>query len=301
MKNKKCTYLSLVAAVAIVLPAACWSQGMSQQQSSGSSQGMNGQMAAPPSQQGQTTQKPATPAQATPPPPVTSPAEEAAWKSLSSGGATDPKKVAADAEDFLKKYNTPPAHSIHADGAYAVLAGAYMQMPNSEDKMFAALKEALTLNPENIDAMAIMVKARSRRIRPSDPSSPQVEKGMEDMAHHCIEVLTALMKPAGVSDADFALTRDAKLAMCHSGLGRVEQLEGRDSDASTEFAMAVKLENPPDAVDQYLLGATLIDSKQPAAAVAAFSDCLKDPGPMKDLCSTGLSDAKKAAASAPKQ
>jgi hypothetical protein len=81
----------------------------------------------------------------------------------------------------------------------------------------------------------------------------------------------------------------------------VEQLEGKNSDAALEFGMAVKLENPPDAVDQFLLGITLYDSKQPAAAVAAFSDCLKDPGPMKDMCSSGLSDAKKAAASAPKQ
>lgn len=297
-------FLGLVAATLIVLPAASWAQGMG-------SQGMGGGMASPPSQQpqqqqgqqGQTGQKPATPA-AAPTAPVPSPAEEAAWKKLSNTSSTDASAVAKEAEDFLKKYNADPTKpSLYADRVYAELAAAYMQLPGEQDKMFAALRQSLTLNQNNVDALALMSMANSRRIKADQPNAAAVETATEAMAKHGIELLTAVQKPDGISDTDFARNRDEKLAMCHSGLGRVEQLQGKDADAAQEFAMAVKLETPPDPVDQYLLGISLLDSKQASGAVTAFQDCLKDPGPMMQGCTGGLAEAKKAAATqiSPKQ
>jgi tetratricopeptide (TPR) repeat protein len=268
-----------------------------------SSQGMGGQMAPPPNQQSQTQgqqgqAKPATPAPAAP---TTSPAEEAAWKKLSTTTSTDASEVAKDGEDFLKKFNSDPAKpSIYADKVYGQLAAAYMQL-NEPDKMFAALRKALDINPDNIEALAIMSMAGSRRIDPKAPNAPDKEKATEAMARRGIELLNALQKPDSMTDAVFTTSRDEQLAMCHSGLGRVDQLEGKPVEAAQEFAMAVKLETPPDAVDEFLLGVSLSDSKQFGAAVSAFTDCLKDPGPMKEMCTNALSEAKKAAASAPKQ
>jgi len=299
MKSSTPKFLSLACVAALILPAACMAQGMGQQQQGMGNQGMgqNSQMSQPPNQQnqqGQAQQKPATPAT-----PTVNPAEEAAWKKLASP-STDANAVVKEAEDFLKKYNTPPAKSVYADRVYGLLAHAYMQ-EGEDDKMFGALRAALDVNPDNVEALSLQAMARSRRIKSSDPHAAEVEQGVTELAQHGIEVLNAIQKPEGLSDADFQRTKNEELAMCHSALGRVAQLQGKPSDAATEFQTAVSLETPPDAVDEYLLGMSLMDGKQYAGAVTALQGCLKDPGPMKDLCTDQLAAAKKAAASAPKQ
>ena len=218
--NKKYKFLGLVAATLIVLPAASWAQGMG-------SQGMGGGMASPPSQQpqqqqgqqGQTGQKPATPA-AAPTAPVPSPAEEAAWKKLSNTSSTDASAVAKEAEDFLKKYNADPTKpSLYADRVYAELAGAYMQLPGEQDKMFAALRQSLTLNQNNVDALALMSMANSRRIKADQPNAAAVETatGRNGQAWH--RSFDRRQKPEGITDTDFALTRDENSPCATAGLG----------------------------------------------------------------------------------
>src|SRR5579863_4934920 len=90
--------LGLVLATAIVLPAASWAQGMGQQQGSGAGMGANKQNPPATGQQGQAGQQQAAPA--TPPAaPKIDPAEEAAFKKLTTAPTLDPKSAALNGED----------------------------------------------------------------------------------------------------------------------------------------------------------------------------------------------------------
>lgn len=310
MKNTTCRYLGIAVAAMMALPAASFAQGMGQQQGMGQSSGMsqsNDKMSSSPSQQqgqqGQAGQaKPGTPA--TPPAaPAIDPAEEAAYKALMRPGA-DAKRVALEGEAFLVKYNSnKDKPSTFADRVYGALASAYMNL-NDTDKMTNACRMALTLNPNNVDVLAIWSMASSRRLDPSRPDAKQQIQSTEDMARHGIELLNVVVKPEGITDEEFLRNKNEKLAMCHSGLGLAEYNEGKFTEAASEFDIATKLETPPDSVDLYLLGVSSEAAKLYPAAVAAYQACAKEAGPMQERCQTSLAEAKKLAAtqlSTPKQ
>ncbi len=278
--------LGLALATMIVLPAASMAQGMGQQ---GSGMGTNKQQNPPPTtgQAGQQATPPATPA--------IDPAEEAAFKKAIAVGATDPKAVAQQGEDFMKKY----PNSRYATQIYALMASAYMQMNDPVNAMADGLK-SLDKYADNVDALSVLAVVMSRQYNPGQqPDAQEKLQQAEKYARTGIDQLTALQKPTDQTDADFTKMRDAKLAMCYSGLGLVEYKENKSTDAALQFAEAVKREIPPDPVDQYLLGVALMDTKQYAGAVATFQDCLKDPLKMKDLCESGLKEAKQKLATQP--
>jgi tetratricopeptide (TPR) repeat protein len=285
--------LGLALATVMMLPAASWAQGMGQQQGSGAGMGANKQNPPATGQQGQTGQQaaPATPPAA----PKIDPAEEAAFKKITTTPTLDPKTAAQNGEDFLKKYPT----SIYVGRVDGLLAGAYMQL-NDPAKAQAAGLKSLADNPNNVDALAVLAVVMSRsNMDTSQPGAAQRLQDAEKYARTGIDQLTALQKPADQTDADFNKLRDSKLAMCYSGLGLVEYSQNKAADAALQFSEAVKRENPPEPVDQYLLGMALMDNKQYAGAVTAFQDCLKDPGPMQQRCSEGLKDSKQKAAAQP--
>lgn len=301
MKNMVAKFMGLAVAVIIVAPAPSWGQGMGQQgmgQQGTSQQGTAGAD----KQQGATSPAQGT-QPATPAPPPVNPAEEAAYKKLTAvptGGQTsDPAAIVKEAQDFLATYNADPAKpSRYADQAYYMEAAAYMQL-NKPTEMSAALDNSLKLNPNNVDSLAIFSMVSSRRIRAGSPNAAADEKKTEDAARQCIQIIGQLTKPDGITDEAFAASKDEKGAMCHSGLGLVELIEGKTTEAAQELQQATRLENDSDPVDLYLWGTALEDSKQYNAAENAFQTCLKDPGPMANNCKNGLDDSKKKAAAQP--
>lgn len=282
--------LGFALASLIVLPAASWAQGMGQQGSgSGMGSGMGSNKQAPPTTGQQGTQT-APPAAA----PAVDPKEEAAFKAwiVATNKSTDPKSVAQAGEDFIKKY--PNYHSV--DLVYGQLANAYKQL-NDPDKAEADALRAIEKNPNSPDGLCVFSVVISRRYNPGDPNATQKFADVEKYSRHGIDVLTTMTKPQDQADADFGKIRDAKLSLCYSGLGLVEYKEEKSADAAIQFAEAIKREDPPDSVDQYLLGMSLVDTKQYSGAVSAFQDCLKDPGQMQKACADQLADAKKKAGS----
>lgn len=247
-------------------------------------------------QQGQTGQAGQQTPPATPPAaPKIDPVEEAAYKKLTTAPTLDPKAAAQQGEDFLKKYPT----SVYAGRVDGLLAGAYMQL-NDPAKAQAAGLKSIADNPNNVDALAVLAVVMSRsNMDASQPGAAQRLQDAEKYARTGIDQLTALQKPPEQTEADFNKLRDSKLAMCYSGLGLVEYSQNKSAEAALQFAEAVKRENPPEPVDQYLLGMALMDNKQYTGAVSAFQDCLKDPGPMQQRCSEGLKESKQKAATQP--
>jgi tetratricopeptide (TPR) repeat protein len=283
MKNMTVKGSGLAIAMLLALPVISMAQGMGQQQGMGNG---SGQMGTPPNQ--------AQPAQQTPPSaaaPAMDAKEEEAYKKLAGMQAAKPEEVIRSGEAFTKAF----PKSNHLETVYSILASAYMQM-GDENNMFKYGRLTLQANPNNVDGLAVMSVATARKIDPDNhPDAVAKEKQVEDWSGRCITSLQSLTKPEGVSDADFARSRDGKLAMCYSGLGQTVLFEGKLGEAVKDLTKATQLEgSTPDPVDLYLLGMALLNNKQYPEAVTAFQQCVKDTDQrMVPLCQEQMGNAKK--------
>jgi tetratricopeptide (TPR) repeat protein len=285
MKNMTVKGSGLAIAMLLALPVISTAQGMGQSQGMGTG---SGQMGAAPNQQQPAQQ--ATPATAAAP--VLDPKEEDAYKKLSTMQTAKPEELARTGEAFVKAY----PKSNHLETVYSILASAYMQL-GDENNMFKYGHLTLTANPNNVDGLAVMSVATARKIDPDNhPAAAKMEKDVEDWSGRCITSLQSLTKPEGVTDADFARSRDGKLAMCYSGLGQTVLFEGKVGEAVKDLTKATQLEgSTPDPVDLFLLGMALMDNKQYTEAVTTFQQCIKDTDQrMVPLCQEQLGNAKKA-------
>jgi tetratricopeptide (TPR) repeat protein len=217
--------------------------------------------------------------------------EEDAYKKLSSMQTAKPEELIRNGEAFTKAF----PKSNHLETVYSILASAYMQV-GDENNMFKYGHLTLVANPDNVDGLAVMSVATARKIDPDNhPDATAKEKQVEDWSGRCISHLASLTKPEGVTDADFARSRDGKLAMCYSGLGQTVLFEGKVGEAVKDLTKATQLEgSTPDPVDLFLLGMALMTNKQYPEAATAFQQCLKDTDQrMVPLCQEQLGNAKK--------
>jgi hypothetical protein len=288
MKNMTMKVSGMAMAVLFALPVISMAQSM------GSSAGMGSGMSAPPNQQ---TQQPPQDnkqaAPATPAAPVLDAKEEEAFKKVSGMTMAKPDEVAKAGESFTKAY----PKSNHLETVYSILATAYMQL-NDQNNLMKYGRMTLEKNPNNVDGLAVMTVSTARMIDPAQKTdAAKKEAQVDEWGRKCISALQGLIKSEGVSDADFARSRDGKMAMCYSGLGLSAYNEGKVADAVTDFSMATKLESPQaDPVDLFLLGVSLTTNKQYPEAMTALQACIKDGDPnMTSRCQEQLNEAKKLA------
>lgn len=294
MKNMTVKATGLAIAMMFALPAISMAQTMGQ--STGQSSGMgqsSGQMSTPPNQQ----QAPPDTKQAAPATPAApgalDPKEEEAFKKVSTMTMSKPDEVAKAGESFAKTY----PKSNHLETVYSILATAYMQL-NDQKNLMKYGNETLRMNPNNIDGLAVMTVSTARTIDPAQKmDASNKEKQVDDWGGKCVKALQELIKPDNVTDADFARSRDGKMAMCYSGLGLAAYNEGKVADAVKDFSMATKLEGPQaDPVDLFLLGVSLTTNKQYPEAMTALQACIKDGDPgMTPRCQDQLNETKKLA------
>jgi len=220
-------------------------------------------------------------------------AEEAAYKAFFDARGPDPTKQIQLGEDFTKKY---PA-SRYLSTVYSSLALDYLGSGDS-DKMIAAAQDSINLDPDNVDALSLTVWAMARKVNPQDPGAADEYVKLENYGHHAITLISTVIKPATMDDAQFTAAKNDKLSMCHSGLGLIDFKRGKPDEAVTELTQAVQLANSPDPVDYFILGHAYDAVNRFEDAMNAFTKC-SDEGPMQARCQAGLDDAKKKALLAP--
>ena len=291
MKNMTVKATGMAIAMLLALPAISMAQTMGQ--GTGQSSGMgqsSGQMGTPPNKQ----QAPPDSKQAAPAAPgALDPKEEEAFKKVSTMTMAKPDEVARAGESFAKTY----PNSNHLETVYSILATAYMQL-NEPKNLMKYGNETLRMNPNNVDGLAVMTVSTARTIDPSQAQDAKnKEKMVDDWGGKCIKTLQELIKPDGVTDADFTRSRDGKMALCYSGLGLAAHYEGKAADAVKYFSMATKLEGTQaDPVDLFLLGVALTTNKQYPEAMTALQACIKDGDPgMTPRCQDQLNEAKRLA------
>jgi tetratricopeptide (TPR) repeat protein len=221
-------------------------------------------------------------------------AEEAAYKTVLAAQGGDPMMQIQVLEDFITKFPM----SKYIGGVYGLLTTAYYATGNT-DKMFAAGGKALELDPDNVDVLALLAMAIPRRVKANTPDGPQQLQKAEVYAHHAIDLIPNMAKPATVDDATFEKAKNDKLSLCHSGLGLMAINHQKYDDARNELTQAVQLATSPDPVDYYLLGNADSQASFLNGAVAAYDKCAAT-GPLVNQCKAREEAVKKDIASGTK-
>jgi tetratricopeptide (TPR) repeat protein len=290
--------LSGLTVLALFVATAGWARPSSQSQQP--PQGGSSGQSTPPSQPPPSGQLPGAgpsgqlPGSGSAAAPQANPEEDKDYKAFYDARTGDQQKQVQLGEDFVKKYPS----SKYLGVVYAAMAGDYLTL-GDEDKMFACAQKSIDVDPDNIDALSLMVWAGARRTNPNSPDAADRFANLENYGHHAITLLAAIQKPANVDDATFTAARNDKLSLCHSGLGFMDFLRQRYPDAVTELTQAVQLANNPDQVDYYILGASEERSSHYDEAIAAFGKCAEQNGGVQDRCKTAIDETKKRALEQP--
>jgi tetratricopeptide (TPR) repeat protein len=219
--------------------------------------------------------------------------EEAAYRSFQAVSPEDPKKRIDLGEAFLKKY---PA-SQYRPRVYSVLVAAYLET-NQVQKMEETGDKALTLNPKDVQVLAMLGQTIPRTISASTPEPEKRLDKAEQYATRAIEGTVAIKKPEGFTDEEFAKAKNQTLAIAHSGLGLVDFHRGKFTEAIAELEQSVKLDPRADPVNYYVLGVAQHNSSHFREAAAAFRKCAEFKGNLQDTCKDNA-DKDTIAAAAP--
>jgi tetratricopeptide (TPR) repeat protein len=222
--------------------------------------------------------------------PKVSKAEMKAYKAFYDARNDPDSQVISLGESFVAKYPQSP----YAAAVYSKLTGAYLH-ENQVDKMLDVGTKALELNPDDIDVLSVMAWAIPRRVDSKTPNGPQELQKAENYAHHSIDLLSSMPKPADMDDATFTKIKNDKLSMCHSGLGVVDAKLGKYDQAIGELNQAVQLASTPDPVDYYLLGVSNEVTSHFTEAEDAYTKCAAQPGSLEAICKNNLTETKKKA------
>jgi tetratricopeptide (TPR) repeat protein len=273
------------------------------QGSQGSQSGQSGQasQSQPPAQSTDKSKTPdITPLSLDSTPPPVNAEEDAAFKAFQAVAMTDVKQKIQTGEAFLQKY----PETRYKPSVYAPLVFAYLQ-EGQVQKMQEYGEKEIALMPNDVSTLAIMAQTLPRSIHSdtTQTEAAQLLAKAEQYSKKAIEITPTLPKPPNMTDEAFAAAKNQDLAMAHSGLGLVYIRRGKNAEAISELAEAVKVDPNPDPVNYYLLGMANKSTSHFDDAATAFNKCAAMPGAMQAACKTQADETKKKSAtelSAPK-
>jgi tetratricopeptide (TPR) repeat protein len=245
-------------------------------------------------------------AAAAPAPAKIDPAEEAGYKAFDDLKPDDEDKKAPHAgdadrdkqiklgEDFVAKYPL----SKYDLQVYTQLVQDYYTKNNSE-KMFAAAKGALGLDPDDVSVLVLVGWVIPHSTNGGDPEGSQRLDMAEQYEKHALDLIPNLPKPATLTDDQFAQVKKQAESEAHSGLGLVYFRRQDLANSVTQLQASTTSAPNVDPTDYFVLGLDLMQLKRYSEAVDAFTKCTSVPSGLKDSCTARLATAKTAAANTP--
>lgn len=260
-------------------------------------QSMGGSPKSPAQQQQSPVPQPGTPAPQNqqpqqPPEPAKDPEEEKAYKAFYDTNVQEPDKVIESGEAFAQKY----PNSRYVEQVYSRLAQAYYNK-QTLPKMYEYGDKALALNADDVTVLTLI-----GWVIPHDANSPDFDarlKRAEGYEKHALEKLSAMEKPAAMTDDQFAKAKAELTAQAHSGLGLVYFRENKPAESASELKLAVQGAASPDPTDYYVMGMELEKLNREGEAADAFQKCAQTPNSLQSRCKQNSEDARKKAASQP--
>lgn len=196
-----------------------------------------------------------TPASQMQAPPQAAQAAAPQWKSREEYDAfnamateKDLNKKISLAEAFLQKYS----NSDFKDSVYVVEMQTYQQL-NQTDKAVDAGRKAVGANPDNLAALRFLSYTFPFLYKADDPDATSKLSRADSDAHHGLEVLQKLQKPAGATDEQFQLAVKDFRSVFNSAIG-FAALQRKDYAAATTALKAATEDNPSSYYATYWMG-----------------------------------------------
>jgi hypothetical protein len=193
--------------------------------------------------------------------------------------------------DFLRRYPKSPFE----EQVDATLMDAYRTQSDWKNE-YDYGDQALTLNPNDVDVLATVGWTIPHVYQPSDPDATQELDKAEKYAKHAIEVLTAMPKPHGLTDAEFGAAKAKRTYQAHSALGLVYFRRDDYGDSANELEQSTKGNPAPDQTDFYVLGVDLMHLSRFGEAADAFRGCGGIAGALRVPCQNNAAAADAQAA-----
>ncbi len=170
---------------------------------------------------------------------------------------TDADKQLSLAQAFIQKFPT----SDFISGAYTVEMTVYAKENKTDDAVGAARK-VLGADPNNLDALAFVSYVFPFTYKDTDPDKDAKLSKADSDAHHGLDVLSKLQKPANVSQQDYTTYVTAKRALFNSTIGFVA-LQKKDYANAINSLKAAATDNPTDYYTVYRLAIAELSSTPP--------------------------------------
>lgn len=192
---------------------------------------------------------------------------------------------------FLAKYPT----SIFAEAVNAGLVDAYYQKQDWMD-FYATADKALALKPDDVDVLTTVGWVIPHFYDSHDSNADEQLAKAEASEKRAIQVLSAMPKPASLTDAQFNASEAQKSIQAHSALGLVYFRREDYTNSAAELQQSMQNNPRPDPTDLYVLGIDYQNLNKFSEAADAFGRCAQAPGALQDRCKQSADEAKKQAA-----
>ena len=199
---------------------------------------------------------------------------------------SDLGKKAAKGREFLKKYPT----SVLNEQVDVQMMYLYRNQADWKNE-YVYGDQALALDPKNVDVLATEAWTIAHVYEPRDANATDELAKAESCSKQALEILGAMAKPAGMTDADFAAAKGRRAAQAHSALGLVEFRRNDYENSAKELE-----QSPKDQTDNYVLGVDYVHLSRPADAAAAFHACSAIAGALQAACTKNAATAEGQAA-----
>ena len=155
---------------------------------------------------------------------------------------------------------------------------------------------ALALKPDDVDVLATLSWTIPHVYNPNDSDADQLLDKAEKYAKHALDVLATMVRPAGLTDSQFAAAKARRTYEAHSALGLV-YFRRNDYDASAKELRLSTEGNPvQDQTDLYVLGIDFQNLNRFQDAAQAFHGCSQIAGALEDSCRQNTAAAEAQAA-----
>lgn len=199
---------------------------------------------------------------------------------------SDLAKKATKGREFLKKYPT----SLLNEQVDVQMMFAYRAQADWKNEYMYG-DQALVLNPKDVDVLATMAWTIAHVYEPRDANATEELAKAESCSKQALEVLSAMAKPTGISDEEFASAKARRAAQAHSALGLVDFRRNDYDNSAKELE-----QSPKDQTDNYVLGIDYAHLSRPADAAQAFHACSAIAGALQAACAKNAATAEGQAA-----
>lgn len=208
---------------------------------------------------------------------IKDPAEYNAY--VGAAQQTDPAAKISGLEAFLVQY----PNSVMKEDALDLLMGAYQQTGN-QAKVIDAANRLLTVNPNNVRALALLAYLERAGQKWAD-AKQHAERGLQ--------ALPNMPKPDGTSDADFAKQK-AQLGALLSSVAGFSALQLKDYPSAQKYLRAAVEADPNNVENVYPLALAYLtgtpeDDVNGLFFIARAANLVTDPGGKAQITKFGHS------------